>query len=97
MNIGVLITYPQHSLLTWMPMNAASNSPLSAVLDAVAMEIIAQMTSEMKQQLADKDQQLLRVQQALALSEMKIQYLKEMLRLEMIKKYGMRSEKLSDL
>jgi membrane carboxypeptidase/penicillin-binding protein len=78
-------------------MNAASNSPLSAVLDAVAMEIIAQMTSEMKQQLADKDQQLLRVQQALALSEMKIQYLKEMLRLEMIKKYGMRSEKLSDL
>ena len=45
-------------------MDPASNSSLSAVLDPVAIEIIEQMTSEMKeeikQQLADKDLQILR-------------------------------------
>jgi transposase len=39
----------------------------------------------------------MRAQQALTLSEMKIQKLVEELRLERIKKYGKQSEKLSDL
>jgi transposase len=80
-----------------MQMKTASNSSLPAVLDPVAIEFIAQMKSEMEQRLADKDQKILRAQQALALFGMKIQYLKERLRLELIKKYGKRSEKLSDL
>jgi transposase len=60
------------------------------VLDPVAAAIIAQLKQEMGQAIAAKDQ-------IIALSEMKIQKLEEALRLERIKKYGVRSEKLSDL
>jgi transposase len=67
-------------------MNSASKSPPPAVLDPVAAAIIAQL----KQANAAKDQ-------IIALSELKIQKLEEALRLERIKKYGLRSEKLSDL
>jgi hypothetical protein len=79
-------------------MNPALKSPQLVVHDPVAAAMIAQLRGEdIKQLLADKDQQILRGQQALALSEMKIQKLEEELRLERIKKYGVRSEKLSDL
>ena len=74
-------------------MNPASKSPLSVVLDPVAAAIIAQL----KQQLEAKDQEIMRGQQALATTEMLVLKLKEELRLERIRKYGKRSEKLSDL
>jgi transposase len=74
-------------------MNPASKSSLPVALDPVATAILAQLTA----QLAEKDAQLMRAQQALTLSELKIQKLVEELRLERIKKYGLRSEKLSDL
>jgi transposase len=67
-------------------MNPASKLPLSAVLDPVAAAIIEQL----KEQLEAKDQ-------ALAISEMRVRKLQEELRLERIRKYGNRSEKLSDL
>jgi len=71
-------------------MNPASKWPLSVVLDPVAAAIIAQLKQEMGQAIAAKDQ-------IIALSELKIQKLEEELRMERIKKYGLRSEKLSDL
>ncbi len=74
-------------------MNSASKSPLSVVLDPVAAAIIAQL----QQQLEAKDQQIMRGQQVLATTEMLVLKLKEELRLERIRKYGKRSEKLSDL
>ena len=74
-------------------MNPASKSSLPVALDPVATAILAQLTS----QLAEKGAQLMRAQQALTLSELKIQKLVEELRLERIKTYGKRSEKLSDL
>jgi transposase len=74
-------------------MNPAFKSSLPVALDPVATAILAQLTA----QLAEKDTQLMRAQQALTLSELKIQKLVEELRLERIKKYGKQSEKLSDL
>ena len=71
-------------------MNPASKSSLPAALDPVAAAIIAQLKQEMERAIAAKDQ-------VIALSEMRIQKLEEELRLERIKKYGLRSEKLSDL
>ena len=56
-------------------------------------EIIAQLQA----QLADRDRQLVRKDQALALAEMKIKVLEERLRLDRIARYGKRSETLSDL
>src|ERR1035437_2712080 len=74
-------------------MNPASMSSLPVLLDPVVAAINAQLTA----QLAEKDTQLMRSQQALRTSELKIQKLEEELRLERIKKYGKQSEKLSDL
>lgn len=71
-------------------MNPASKSSLAATLDPAAAAIIAQLKQEMEQALAAKDQ-------IIALSELKIQKLEEELRLERISKYGLRSEKLSQL
>jgi transposase len=71
-------------------MNPASKSSFPIVLDPVAAAIIAQLKQEMEQAIAAKDQ-------IIALSEMKIQKLEEELRMERIKKYGKRSETLSDL
>src|SRR5664280_2870555 len=71
-------------------MNPVSKSSLPATLDPVAAAIIAQLKQEMGQAMAAKDQ-------IIALSELKIQKLEEELRLERMKKYGLRSEKLSDL
>ena len=71
-------------------MSSAFSSSLPVVLDPVAAEIIAQLKHEMAQKLAARDR-------VIALSEMKIQRLREELRLERIKRYGKGSEKLSDL
>ena len=71
-------------------MNPASKSPMLIVLDPVAAAIIEQLRQEMGKAIAAKDQ-------IIALSELKIQKLEEELRLERIKKYGKRSETLSDL
>ena len=67
-------------------MNPASKSSMPVVLDPVAAVIVAQL----KQEIEGKDR-------IIALSELKIQKLVEELRLERIKTYGKRSEKLSDL
>jgi len=78
-------------------MNPASKSP---VLDPVVAAIIAQLQQQLEakdQALAEKETQLVRSQQALSTSEMLVLKLKEQLRLERIRKYGQRSEKLSDL
>lgn len=74
-------------------MNPASKSPLPVALDPVVAAIVAQL----RQTIADQNQQIARNQQALRTSEMRVQKLEEELRLERIKKYGVRSEKLSDL
>ena len=74
-------------------MNPASKSPQPLALDPVVAAIVAQL----QQTIADQNQQIARNQQALRTSEMRVQKLEEELRLERIKKYGVRSEKLSDL
>src|SRR5664280_1677930 len=74
-------------------MNPASKSSLPVALDPVAAAIIAQL----RQTIAEQNQQIARSQQALATTEMRVQKLEEELRLERMKKYGLRSEKLSDL
>src|ERR1035438_8533158 len=74
-------------------MNPASKSPLPVALDPVVAAIVAQL----RQTIADQNQKIARNQQALRTSEMRVQKLEEELRLERIKKYGVRSEKLSDL
>ena len=74
-------------------MNPASKSPQSMVLDPVAATIIAQLREQVenqKQKMAEKEAQLAR-------TELLVQKLKEELRLERVRKYGQRSEKLSDL
>jgi transposase len=76
-----------------MEMNPASKSSFPVVLDPLAAAIIAQL----KEQLEEKDKTLAARDQVIAVSAMKIQKLEEALRLERIKKYGSRSEKLSDL
>lgn len=72
--------------------------------DPMLGEMIAQLEAELakkdeqfKAQLAEKEKQLARRDQALALAEVKIQVLEERLRLERIARYGKRSETLSDL
>ena len=73
---------------------------MPVALDPVATAILAQLKAQLKTKdevISEKDTQLMRAQQALTLSKMKIQKLVEELRLERIKKYGLRSEKLSDL
>jgi transposase len=62
------------------------------MLDPVATAIIAQL----QQTIAEQNQQIARSQQALQTTEMRVQKLEEELRLERIRKYGLRSEKLSD-
>src|ERR1700694_4167381 len=74
-------------------MNPASKSSPPATLDPVAAAIIAQL----QQTIAEQHQQIARSQDALRTTEMRVQKLEEELRLERIKKYGLRSEKLSDL
>ena len=74
-------------------MNPASKSSLPVALDPVAAAIIAQL----RQTIAEQNRQIARSQQVLATTEMRVQKLEEELRLERIKKYGLRSEKLSDL
>src|ERR1035438_9380995 len=74
-------------------MNPASKSPLPVMLDPAVAAIIAQL----RQTIAEQNQQIARSQQALRTTEMRVQKLEEELRLERIKKYGLRSEKLSDL
>ena len=58
--------------------------------DQVAAEVMEELRREMAEKLAAKDQ-------IIALAEQKIRLLMEALRLERIRKYGKRSEKLSDL
>lgn len=87
------MTYPQRDLRLCEQMNPASKSPLPVVLDPVAAAIIAQL----QEQLEAKETLLVGHQQALARSEMLVLKLKEELRMERIRKYGKRSEKLSDL
>jgi transposase len=74
-------------------MNPVSRSPLPAVLDPVVASIVAQL----KEQLQEQRQKTEAKDQALHAAEQIIQQLKEALRLERIRKYGSRSEKLSDL
>src|ERR1035437_2251777 len=81
-------------------MNPAFKSSLPVALDPVATAILAQLKEKVttqEQALSEKDAQLMRAQQALTLSELKIQKLVEELRLERIKRYGKQSETLSDL
>jgi len=74
-------------------MDPISKSPLPVVLDPVAAAIIAQL----QKTIAEQNQQIARSQQALRTTEMRVQKLEEELRLERIKKYGPRSEKLCDV
>ena len=81
-------------------MNPALKWSLPVALDPLAAAILAQLKEKVTRQeqaLSEKDAQLMRAQQALTQSELKIQKLVEELRLERIKKYGKQSEKLSDL
>jgi transposase len=93
MNTGDSMIYPQHNLRIWKQMNPASKSPLTFALDPVAAAVIAQL----QQKVEEQEAQILRSQQALATSEMLVQKLIERLRMERIRKYGKRSETLSDL
>ena len=80
-------------------MNPTSKSSLPIVLDPVAAAILAQLRQNVEakdQIISEKDAQLMRSQQALRMSEMRVQKLEEELRLERIRKYGKQSEKLSD-
>ena len=74
-------------------MNPLSKSSLPVALDPVAAAIIAQL----QKTIAEQNQQIARSHQVLRTTEMRVQKLEEELRLERIKKYGPRSEKLSDL
>jgi len=78
-------------------MNPASKSPLSVVLDPVAAAIITQLRQEMEAALAASAKEMAEKEAQLARTEMLVLKLKEELRLERIRKYGKRSEKLSDL
>ena len=87
------MTYPQHFLRCWMQMNPTSKSSFLAVLDPV----VAAVMEQLQHKVDAKDRVIAEKNQALAAAEAIIQQLKEALRLERIKKYGSRSEKLSDL
>jgi transposase len=100
MNTGDSMIYPQHNMRLWVQMNPFSNSSLPVVLDPVAAAIIAQLQQRVEtkdQVISEKDAQLARSQQALAAADSVIQQLKDALRMERIRKYGKRSETLSDL
>lgn len=80
---------------------------MPVVLDPVTAAIIAQLQqkvetkdqviSEKDQVISEKDAQLARSQQALSAADSVIRQLKDALRMERIRKYGKRSETLSDL
>jgi hypothetical protein len=74
-------------------MNPASKSSLPAVLDPV----VAAVMEQLEEKVEAKDRVIAQKTRALAAAQAIIQQLKEALRLERIKKYGSRSEKLSDL
>src|SRR5476651_680651 len=74
-------------------MNPTSKSSFPAVLDPV----VAAVMEQLEEQVEAKDRVIAAKDQIIALSELKIQKLEEELRLERIKKYGLRSEKLSHL
>jgi transposase len=78
-------------------MSAAWPNPYPSDLDPAAIEILKAMKQAMDQQTLELQKKNDRLDQQLALAEMKIQSLMEELRLERIKRYGKRSEKLSDL
>ena len=78
-------------------MSTADSKTFPPDLDPVAIEILKTMKQSMEQKHLELQQKNDRLDQQLILSEMKIQLLMEELRLERIKKYGKRSEKLSDL
>ena len=78
-------------------MSASDFNSSASDLDPVAAEILRTMKQAMEQKHLELQQRNDRLDQQLILSEMKIQMLIEELRLERIKKYGKRSEKLSDL
>jgi len=59
--------------------------------------MLAEIIARFEAQLAEKDAQLTRKDQVLALAEIKIKVLEERLRLDRIARYGKRSETLSDL
>jgi hypothetical protein len=74
-------------------MNPTSKSSFPAVLDPVVAAVMAQL----EEQVEAKNRVISAKDQIIAQSELKIQKLEEALRLERIRKYGSRSEKLSDL
>ena len=74
-------------------MNPASKSSFPAVLDPVVAAVMAQL----EEQVEAKDRVIAEKDQALVAADAIIQQLKDALRLERIRKYGSRSEKLSDL
>ena len=71
------------------------SEPASATISSSIDSAV--VLAQLKQQLEEKDAQLTRRDQALAAAEAIIHQLKQALRLERIRKYGQRSEKLSDL
>jgi transposase len=74
-------------------MNPALKSSLPAVLDPFVAAVMAQL----EEQVGAKNRVIAEKDQALAAAEAIIQQLKEALRMERIRKYGKRSENLSDL
>jgi len=74
-------------------MNPASKSSFPAVLDPV----VAAVMEQLEKQVEAKDRVIAEKDQALVAADAIIRQLKEALRLERIRKYGSRSEKLSDL
>jgi RHS repeat-associated protein len=74
-------------------MNPASKSSFPAVLDPVVAAVMAQL----EEQVEAKNRVISAKDQIIAQSELNIQKLEEALRLERFRKYGSRSEKLSDL
>jgi transposase len=74
-------------------MNPASKSSSPAVLDP----FVAAVMKQLEEQVGAKDRVIAEKDQALAAAEAIIQQLKQALRLERIRKYGKRSENLSDL
>jgi transposase len=88
-------------------MNPAFKSSLPSALDPVVAAVMEQLKEQVEakqrviaekdQAISAKDLAITKKDQALAAAEAIIQQLKEALRMERIKKYGKRSETLSDL
>ena len=72
-------------------------SEISSSAAASAFPSEAALIEQLKQQLADREQQLAGTQQRLQHAELRIQVLEERLRQRRIEKYGVGSEKLSNL